>query len=122
MQNTKVRTAVVGAGKMGAIHARVYDQLEQSDFIAVVDTDAKKAQNLAEQYNCSAFSDFSDILGKVDAVTIATPTVTHLNLAKKFIKNNIAVLIEKPLAADVGEGKKIVELAKKHNIVAAVGN
>jgi predicted dehydrogenase len=101
MQKTKVRTAVIGAGKMGAVHARVYDQLEQSDFIAVLDIDPDKARPLAEQYNCSAFSDYTDILGKVDAVTIATPTVTHLNLAKKFIENNIAVLIEKPLAANV---------------------
>jgi len=122
MQKTKVRTAVVGAGKMGAIHAKVYDQLEQSDFIAVVDIDADKAQPLAEQYNCSAFSDYNDILGKVDAVTIATPTVTHLNLAEMFIENNIAVLIEKPLAATVAEGRKIAELAKKHNVVAAVGH
>ena len=122
MQKTKVRTAVVGAGKMGGIHAKVYNQLEQSDLIAVVDTDSNKAQELAEQYNCSAFTDYTDILGKIDAVTIATPTVTHLNLAKEFIKNKIAVLIEKPLATDVGEGKKIVALAKKHNVVAAVGH
>jgi len=122
MQNTKVRTAVVGAGKMGAIHAKVYDQLEQSDFIAVVDTDTDKARDLAQQYKCTAFSDYSDILGKVDAVTIATPTVTHLNLAEKFIKNNIAVLIEKPLATNVSEGEKIAKLAEKHNIVVAVGH
>jgi predicted dehydrogenase len=122
MQNKIVRTAVIGAGKMGAIHAKVYDQLEQSDFIAVLDTDAGKARTLAEQYNCSAFSDYNDILGKVDAVTIATPTVTHLNLAEKFIENNIAVLIEKPLAANVTEGKKIAELAKKYDVVAAVGH
>jgi len=61
-------------------------------------------------------------LGKVDAVTIATPTVTHLELAKTFIKNKIAVMIEKPLAADAKEGKKITELAKKNNIVVAVGH
>jgi predicted dehydrogenase len=122
MQKTKVRTAVVGAGKMGAIHAKVYDQLEQSDFIAVVDIDPDKAGPLAEQYNCSALSDYNDILGKVDAVTIATPTITHLNLAKLFIENNISVLIEKPLAANVAEGQQITELAKKHNVVAAVGH
>jgi len=122
MQKTKVRTAVVGAGKMGAIHARVYDQLEQSDLIAVIDIDLEKAAKLAEQYKCSAFSDYSDILGKVDAVTIATPTVTHLDLAKKFIKHSIPVLIEKPLATNVAEGKKIAALAKKHNIVTAVGH
>ncbi len=51
MQNTKVRTAVVGAGKMGAIHAKVYDQLEQSDFVAIVDVDVNKARRLADQYN-----------------------------------------------------------------------
>ncbi|MBC8471759.1 MAG: Gfo/Idh/MocA family oxidoreductase [Planctomycetes bacterium] len=122
MQKTKVRTAVIGAGKMGGIHAKVYDQLEQSDFIAVVDIDADKARPLAEQYNCSAFSDYNEILDKVDAVTIATPTVTHLNLAKLFIENNIAVLIEKPLAANVTEGRNIAELAKKHDVVAAVGH
>ncbi len=122
MQKKKVKTAVVGAGKMGAIHAKVYDQLEQSDLIAIVDVDVNKARDLAEQYKCTAFSDYSDILGKVDAVTIATPTVTHLNLAKKFIKNNIAVLIEKPLATNVLEGEKIVEFAKNHNIVVAVGH
>ena len=122
MQKNKVRTAVVGAGKMGAIHAKVYDQLEQSDFIAIVDTDTDKARKLADQYNCSMFSDYSDILGNVDAVTIATPTISHLNLAAKFIENNIAVLIEKPLATNVTEGKKIADLAKKHNIVAAVGH
>jgi len=122
MHNAKIRTAVVGAGKMGRIHAKVYDQLPQSEFVAAVDIDAKKAQRLADRHNCLASTDCGDILDKVDAVTIATPTVTHLKLAKTFIKNKIAVLIEKPLAANVREGKKIVALAKKHNTVVAVGH
>jgi predicted dehydrogenase len=118
----KIRTAVVGAGKMGAIHAKVYGQLPQSDFVAVVDIDAERAECLANQYGCCAFTDCSDILGNVDAVTIATPTVTHLELAKIFIENNIAVMIEKPLAASAKEGKKIVKLAKKSGSVVAVGH
>jgi predicted dehydrogenase len=122
MHNARIRTAVVGAGKMGTIHAKVYDQLPQSEFVAVVDIDANKAQRLADQYNCLASAECGDILDKVDAVTIATPTVTHLKLAKIFIKNRIAVLIEKPLAANVREGKKIAALAKKHNTVVAVGH
>jgi predicted dehydrogenase len=107
-KNSKLRTAVIGAGKMGAIHAKVYDQLPESDLVAVVDTDAVKARLLAEKYHCSVSTDCTEILDKVDAVTIATPTVTHLNLAKIFIKNKIAVLIEKPLATNVREGRKIV--------------
>jgi len=118
----KIRTAVVGAGKMGTIHAKVYDQLPQSDFVAVVDIDAEKAKHLADQYNCLAFTDCADLLGKVDAVTIATPTVTHRELAEVFIENNIAVMIEKPLAANVKEGKKIVGLAKKKKCLVAVGH
>jgi predicted dehydrogenase len=118
----KIRTAVVGAGKMGAIHARLYHQLPQSDFVAVVDKDIEKAQKPAKKYKCSAFTDCADVLDKVDAVTIATPTVTHYKLAKVFIENNIAVMIEKPLSANVEEALQIVELAKKHNCVAAVGH
>jgi len=120
--NTKLRTAVIGAGKMGTIHAKVYNQLPQCELVAVVDIDAEKAQHLADQYHCLASTDCAEILDKVDAVTIATPTVTHLKLAKIFIKKQIAVLIEKPLAANVREGRKIVALAKKHGTVVAVGH
>jgi predicted dehydrogenase len=122
MQDTKLRTAVVGAGKMGGIHAKVYDQMPQSDLVAVVDVEARKAQRLADKYNCSAYTDCEDILHKVDAVTIATPTITHLKLAKVFIQNNISVLIEKPLATNVREGRKIVGLARKYDSVVAVGH
>lgn len=122
MQNKRIRTAVIGAGKMGTIHAKVYDQLPQSDFVAVVDIDSKKAKHLAKKYKCGAFANYVDILGEVDAVTIATPTTTHLELAKTFIESKIAVMIEKPLAVDVKEGQKIVELAKENNVVAAVGH
>jgi predicted dehydrogenase len=122
MQNTKVRVAVIGAGKMGTIHAKVYAQMPQSELVAVVDIDAERARRLADQYHCLALTDGADLLDKVDAVTIATPTVTHLKLAKVFIENKIAVLIEKPLAANVREGKQIVALAKKNDSVVAVGH
>jgi predicted dehydrogenase len=122
MRNAQIRTAVIGAGKMGAIHAKVYNQLAQSKLAAIVDIVPEKAQHLAKQYNCLATARCEDIIDKVDAVTIATPTVEHLNLARIFIKNKIAVLIEKPLATNVKEGKKIVALAKKYNTVVAVGH
>lgn len=118
----KIRTAIIGAGKMGGIHSKVYSQLGQSQFVGVADVDAAKAQKLAAQYNAAAFSDPKDLIGKVDAVTISAPTIYHLNLAKLFIENKIAVLIEKPLAASAAEGREIVALAKKHNVVVAVGH
>jgi predicted dehydrogenase len=117
-----IRTAVIGAGKMGEIHSKVYSKLEQSRLVAIVDTDLKKAQKLAKKFDCQAFAQPNQILGLVDAVTIATPTVTHCQIAKLFIENNVAVLIEKPLANNVEQGRQIVELAKSKNVVAAVGH
>jgi predicted dehydrogenase len=122
MQDAKIRTAVVGAGKMGAIHTKVYSSLPQSDLVAVVDTDIDKARKLARKYKCSAFANCSGLLDKVKAVTIATPTASHYELAKLFIENGVAVMIEKPLAADVNQAREIVELAKNRGVVAAVGH
>lgn len=118
----KIRTAVIGAGKMGAIHAKVSSQLEIAELVAVVDTDKEKAEKLAAQYNCRSFTSCEGLVGNVDAVTISTPTIHHYQLAKMFIENNIAVMIEKPLTATIEQGRRIVELAKKHNIIAAVGH
>jgi predicted dehydrogenase len=118
----KIRTAVVGAGKMGGIHAKVYSTLPQSELVAVVDVDPTKAAQLAEKYGCPAYTDCAEIMGKVDAVTIATPTTTHLQLAKPFLRHRIPVLIEKPLASSVREGRKIVSLARRYDTVVAVGH
>ena len=118
----RIRTAVVGAGKMGAIHAKVYSTLPQSELVAVVDSDPAKAAQLAEKYHCRACTDPAEILDQVDAVTIATPTTTHLELAKPFLRHRIPVLIEKPLASSVREGRKIVSLARRYDTVVAVGH
>lgn len=118
----KLRTAVIGAGKMGQIHAKVCATLPNSKLVAIIDIDQKKAKKLAKKYKCSTFKEPSQILDKVDAVTIATPTATHFELAKLFIENDIPVLIEKPLAANAEQGEKIVELAKEKNCIVAVGH
>ncbi len=122
MSDSKIRTAVVGAGKMGAIHAKVYSQLPDTELVAVVDADGNKAAQLAATYHCPACTDCAEILDKVDAVTIATPTTTHLELAQPFLRRRIPVLIEKPLAFSVREGRKIVSLAHRYDTIVAVGH
>ena len=119
---TKLRTAVVGAGKMGNIHAKVYSTMPQAQLVGVCDTNKDKAQEIAERYNCQSFTDPKQLIGQVDAVTISAPTVFHLELAELFIKNKIAVMIEKPLAANSKQGKRIVTLAEKYGVVTAVGH
>jgi predicted dehydrogenase len=122
MDNGKIRTAVIGAGKMGSIHAKIYNQLPDSELVGIVDVDPQKAAQLAEKFGCPAFTDGAELVGKVDAVTIATPTTTHLALAKPLLRRHIPVLIEKPLASSVREGRKIVSLARRYDTVVAVGH
>lgn len=118
----KIRTAVIGAGKMGKIHAKVYGKIEHAELVAVADTDMEKAQGLAEQFDCEAITDPASLIGKVDAVTISAPTNAHHELATLFVQNDIPVLIEKPLASSVQQGRELVELAKKKNVIVAVGH
>jgi predicted dehydrogenase len=121
-QIKQLRTAVVGAGKMGQIHAKVLSKLPQSRLVAIVDIQSDKAKKLAKEYKCLAFTDSRELIGKVDAVTIAAPTKSHLALAEIFVGSKIPVLIEKPLAASAAEGQIIVALAEKNNMVVAVGH
>ncbi len=122
MADEKLRTAVIGAGKMGQIHAKVYHQLPLSELVAVVDSDGKKAKQLAKKFRCDYFTDCTEILDKVDAVTIAAPTIYHKELAKPFIERGVACLIEKPLALNVDQAREIVELAQKNSTTVAVGH
>ncbi len=118
----KLRTAIIGAGKMGKIHAKVYSKLDNVELVAVADADMERAELLAESFDCEATTDPTSLIGKVDAVTISAPTTAHHELAALFIKNGIPVLIEKPLASTVQQGKEIVELAKQNNVIVAVGH
>lgn len=118
----KLRTAVIGAGKMGAIHAKVLSQLPQSSLVAIVDTNRQKGESLASQYGCPCFETPDKIVDMVDAVTIAAPTIAHLVLAQLFLEKRIPVLIEKPLAFSVEEGRRIVDLAQRNQVIVAVGH
>jgi predicted dehydrogenase len=119
---TKLRTAIVGAGKMGKIHAKVYDKLDNAQLVAVIDNDIERARALAEKYDCLAATDPAELIGKVDAVTISAPTIAHHEVAMLLLKNRIPVLIEKPLASSAAQGREIVELARANDTVLAVGH
>lgn len=117
-----LRTAVVGAGKMGRIHAKVCSRLDNSRLVAVVDTEPARAKELAEQFDTEDYTDPSQLIGKIDAATISAPTTHHFELARLFIENKIPVLIEKPLASTVEQAREIVALGKKHGVIVAVGH
>jgi predicted dehydrogenase len=107
---------------MGRLHTRVYSQMPQVRLVGVYDANAEAAEEAAGQFGVRAFTDLSEMLAQVGAVTIATPTVTHLETARECLARKVACLIEKPLAKDSAEAGEIVELAKKHGAVVQVGH
>src|SRR5687767_1202113 len=102
--------AVIGCGRMGRLHARVYSQMPGVQLVGVVDANAASAEEAAKQYGCEPFTDALALLPRVKAVTIAVPTQFHVASAEPFLRAGIACLIEKPLAKDVPECRRIVEL------------
>jgi predicted dehydrogenase len=107
---------------MGRLHARVYSQMPQVKLIGLYDANPEAAREAAEQYETQPFENIEGLLGNVSAVTIATPTLTHLEMARACLSRRIPCLIEKPLAKDSVEGRKIVELARQNSTLVQVGH
>lgn len=107
---------------MGRLHARVYSQMPNVTLVGVFDQNPDAAEQAADQYNTTPFASLDALLEKVEAVTIATPTIHHLESATACLSRGIPCLIEKPLAKDSDEARRIVELARAHHTVVQVGH
>lgn len=118
----RIRVAVIGVGYLGKFHAAKYAQLPQAELIAVVDTDLVVAAEIATQYHCKAVTDYHEIIGQVDAVSIAVPTLFHYEIAKKFLEGGVHVLVEKPITTTVVEAQSLIDIAIKNNLVLQVGH
>lgn len=119
----KVKVGVIGVGAMGSNHARVLSELEDVQLVAVCDISEQRARVVAEKYRCSYYMDSEEFLSKsgVDAVVIATPTVTHKDVALLALEYDKHLLIEKPIAATVDEAKTICSKASSKDVVLTVG-
>jgi predicted dehydrogenase len=116
------RVAVIGAGQFGQNHARVYAELEHVELVAVCDTNAATGQAVAQKYNTSYVADFRELIGKVDAVSLAVPTVSHHEIAYELLNAKIAVLVEKPIARTLAEADEMIATAKDNKTVLQVGH
>lgn len=119
---TPIPVAVVGCGRMGKLHARVYSQMPNVKLVGVYDAVAGTAAAVAAEYKTQVIDDPRDLLPHVRAVTIAVPTVHHVGVAEPFLERGIACLIEKPLAKNSDECRRIVELASQHDAMIQVGH
>jgi len=117
-----LRCAVIGSGYMGRLHAQKYAASPDWDLIAVVDADPDVASRVAAECRTHELSDHGQLLGQVDAVSIAVPTSLHFQVAREFLEAGIHVLIEKPITVTVEEADRLIEIAARRGLVLQVGH
>ncbi|MCP3951144.1 MAG: Gfo/Idh/MocA family oxidoreductase [Desulfobacterales bacterium] len=118
----KIRAAVIGVGYLGKFHAEKYAAMEDVDLVGVVDVDAAQAESVAKKLDTAAHTDYQDLLGKVDAVSVVVHTPAHYAVSRTFLENGVDVLIEKPMTTDLAEADELIAIADERDLVIQVGH
>jgi predicted dehydrogenase len=120
-----LRVAVAGAGHLGTYHLQKIRELVNTGealLAGVIETDAKKREKAAAEFGCPGAAALGELSGPLDAVIVATPTVAHREVAAAAIERGCSVLVEKPIAVSLDDGRALCELAKKKGVVLQVGH
>ena len=116
-----VRIGVVGVGRMGQRHRRVFSNLRKTQLVGVHDQSVDIGNRVAKQFEVEYFPDLDQLLDKVDAVVLATPTPTHFEQAMKCLNRCVHILIEKPITETLEQAEKLVNLAESQKLIVQVG-
>ena len=117
-----LRAAVVGVGHLGRSHARVYSEMAGVELCHLIDIDPARAAEAAEAWGGEALTDHGEILGKVDIVSVVTPTTTHHEIARDFLDAGASVLVEKPMTTTVAQADDLIQLANERGTKLQVGH
>lgn len=116
------RVAVVGTGRLGGFHSKIYAQNEKAQLVCVVDADKERAGQVALANQCEVADSIDDLPDGVEAVSICVPTIHHAEVAIPLLERGIHCLVEKPLAANIGEADRMLAAAKKGGAILSVGH
>ena len=119
---TRLRCAIVGAGYLGRFHAQKYAALANCKLVGVADPSAEARERLRTELGVQGFADHRELLGRVDAVSIATPTALHHGVARDFLEAGVHVLVEKPITATADEARELISIAAARGLVLQVGH
>src|SRR3989442_12977417 len=117
-----IKVAVIGVGHLGRQHARLYAELPGVEFAGVVDILKPRAEEIGGLYKTAAFTDYHEIFGKVDAVSLAVPTTHHAQIGIDLLEHGIDVLVEKPIATTLEEAQTLIDAVARNNRVLQVGH
>ncbi|HEY1191197.1 MAG TPA: Gfo/Idh/MocA family oxidoreductase, partial [Gemmata sp.] len=118
----RLRMAVIGVGHLGQHHARILANMPDVELTGVVDANPDQARTIATRLGTTPYHSFVPLVGKVDAVSIVTPTVHHHAVAAEFLKAGVPVLVEKPICRTVAEADELIALAEKAGVPLQVGH
>jgi predicted dehydrogenase len=118
----QVKIGVIGLGRMGQHHCRVYSNQKDAQLVGVYDIDPLRTKETSDRYEVHPAICLEDLLDQVDAVTIATPTPTHFNLARQCLERHIHVLLEKPITDTLEDAEVLAELANRSNLTVLIGH
>ncbi len=117
-----LRVAVIGVGHLGRFHAQKYAAIPEADLVAVVDLDEHRGDSMAQSIHAAAIRNYRELIGRVDAVSIVTPTQSHYAIAKDFLSAGVHVLLEKPMTRTIEEADELIAIAKERGCVLQVGH
>ena len=117
-----VRMAVVGVGYFGSLHAEKIAHLAGAKLVAVADINRGRAEELGSRFGVPFAVDCRDLLGEVDAVSVAVPTSDHFEVTRTFLESGVHVLVEKPITETVENARELIELAARRDLVFQVGH
>ena len=120
--STPLRVGVIGVGYLGQHHARLLGSMDGVELVGVVDAKPGRADEIAAKCGTRAWSSASDLLSRTDAVTVAVPTVSHLEVALPFLERGVAVLVEKPIAPSTADANRLIETAARSGATLATGH
>lgn len=118
----KIRVAVIGVGHLGSIHARIYKEIESCCLVGVCDIDKNRLNETSAKLDVPGYANYKELLDKIDAVSIVTPTKLHYQIARDFLKKNIHTLVEKPFTTNIKEASQLIKLADKNKLILQVGH
>jgi predicted dehydrogenase len=117
-----LRVAVVGVGHLGRQHARLYAELPDVQLVGVVDIQKSRADEIASACKAAPFTDYRDIFGLADAVSLAIPTVDHARVGVDLLEHGIDVLVEKPIASTIEQARTLIDAAARGKRILQVGH
>lgn len=129
--SSPIRVAVIGVGSFGRNHARVYSDLQRNpapglsvELAGIVDVDKERAAALASEFGAKAYASIDELVqwGKIQAASVAVPTVAHLKVAQQLMEGGVDVLIEKPLASNMIEADELTRIAGRTHRIVQVGH